>query len=218
MHSASPVVVRAMKGHDASSVARVHIGAFSGYFLTQMGPDFIERYYREHALAPDAYALVATDGDLIAGFLVGTIQGSQVERRFFRRHWPKLAATILAKALTDGHARRSIAARVPVMQRAARAIFTPARVQRSRSKTAPPEEPSGTRASLLSIGVDPGYRGMGVADMLQSAFIDQARRDGVAWLRLNVKPDNQRAVGFYKKTGWRLLRQSDDKITFFLKI
>jgi ribosomal protein S18 acetylase RimI-like enzyme len=211
------VRVRPMEHHDVAAVADVHMTAFPDYFLTHMGRGFLEKYYDSYVGVRGAYAFLASVGPDVVGFLVGALDENALTKAFYRRHWPVLGATVVWKFVTRRAARASIVSRAGVMREALVALVSP------RSSTdAPPAPPAGVpegaKASLMSIGVDPAHRGRGIAEKLQDAFAASARRDGATWLRLNVRPDNARAVGFYEKSGWRVLRSTDKKTTFFREV
>jgi [ribosomal protein S18]-alanine N-acetyltransferase len=55
---------------------------------------------------------------------------------------------------------------------------------------------------LYSIVVDPRVRGQGIAGMLITAAEDEARRRGMAELRLEVRADNAAALAVYVRHGY----------------
>jgi ribosomal-protein-alanine N-acetyltransferase len=59
------------------------------------------------------------------------------------------------------------------------------------------------RAELVSVAVDPGFRGTGAASALMDSTLRRLRRRGITRLGLMVKVTNQRALAFYKKYGFR---------------
>jgi len=62
----------------------------------------------------------------------------------------------------------------------------------------------GTRlARLYSICVDAAARGQGIAEALMTAGEDAVRRRGCAYLRLEVRRDNEPAIRLYRKLGYR---------------
>jgi ribosomal-protein-alanine N-acetyltransferase len=59
------------------------------------------------------------------------------------------------------------------------------------------------RAELVSIAVDPRYRGKGIASQLLESTIRRLRRRGVVRLHLMVKVTNDTAIRFYERHGFQ---------------
>ncbi|MEO0606053.1 MAG: GNAT family N-acetyltransferase [Myxococcota bacterium] len=59
-----------------------------------------------------------------------------------------------------------------------------------------------THAELISMWVEPGFRGQGVADALVAAVLDWAAGEGHASVVLDVKDDNPRAIAAYARLGF----------------
>ncbi|MBN1426625.1 GNAT family N-acetyltransferase/peptidase C39 family protein [Candidatus Fermentibacteria bacterium] len=58
-------------------------------------------------------------------------------------------------------------------------------------------------ARLYSLAVDPAWRGHGLARRLLEAAEESARDQECAFLRLEVRKDNQRAIAIYREAGYR---------------
>jgi [ribosomal protein S18]-alanine N-acetyltransferase len=61
-------------------------------------------------------------------------------------------------------------------------------------------------AELVSIAVDPAFRGKGAASALLESALRRLARRGAARLHLVVRVDNRAARAFYEKYGFRRLR------------
>ena len=72
------------------------------------------------------------------------------------------------------------------------------------------QTPGGLSARLYSIAVDPDHRGQGLAKQLLADVIAQCRRAGVARLRLEVRSDNESAIGLYRNFGFTIHRHLPD--------
>ncbi len=57
-------------------------------------------------------------------------------------------------------------------------------------------------ARILMFAVDKGYRRKGIGDALMRDFIEFCGMNGFVSLKLEVKTDNDSAIGFYKKYGF----------------
>ena len=60
---------------------------------------------------------------------------------------------------------------------------------------------------MVSVAVDPAWLGKGAASALMDSTLRRLRRRGVTRLGLMVKVTNVRALGFYKKYGFRKIRR-----------
>jgi|SRR5579871_1461618 len=62
------------------------------------------------------------------------------------------------------------------------------------------------RAELVSVAVDPAFRGSGTASALLESTLRRLRRRGAISLNLMVRVANRPALAFYEKYGFRRLR------------
>ena len=62
---------------------------------------------------------------------------------------------------------------------------------------------SAEKIELARFYVDPDRHGHGIAQRLMSASIDEAKRRGASTIWLGVWERNDRAIAFYKKSGFR---------------
>ncbi|HDI31833.1 MAG TPA: ribosomal-protein-alanine N-acetyltransferase [Thermofilum sp.] len=57
---------------------------------------------------------------------------------------------------------------------------------------------------IISIAVHPEFRGKGIGKRLMEECIARLRNKGVKKIRLEVRVSNERAIGLYKKLGFRV--------------
>ncbi len=57
--------------------------------------------------------------------------------------------------------------------------------------------------NLVSIGVDEGFRRMGVASELMDILYEQGWKRGVRSIHLEVRKSNQKAISLYEKQGFK---------------
>jgi ribosomal protein S18 acetylase RimI-like enzyme len=198
----SEVLIRDAVEPDLADVARLHIEAFPGSVLGDLGEEAVRRNYLWQLTGPhDLTALVATDGGDLLGFLFGGVfRGSTIgfvksERWFLARqvaHHPR----ILMRGV--GWSRVVLALRLLAR----------------RTAPAQPEQPEAVpRRSLgvLAIAVDPAAQGRGVGRALMAEVTERARAQGFEAMHLTVHPANEQALAFYRSLGWSELPESDGR-------
>ncbi len=189
------VVIRLGTEADAQVAARLHAGLISDGFLAQLGPRFLDHLYRCIARGPDCFLLVAIgvaangDGDTgtrrpaIAGFLAGALDLRALYRRFAWRHG--LAAAMVS---------------LPRLVGALPRVWETLR----HGANAPRADAGG--AELLSIAVDPAWRGRHVGALLVDGFLDELALRGEDHAQVVVGADNAPAVALYGRAGFRPAR------------
>lgn len=174
----------------------LHQQLFPDYFLTHLGPTFLELFYAQFAgRGPDLGFIGEVVGSPV-GFVVGTVDPVNVYRSFYRRHLLRLAPIVVARVLRDRQVRSLLAPRLRHVAVAASSIL-----RRSPSRAAP-QAASPRTARLLSIGVLADHRGQGIAEALATQFCASCAEAGVHRVGLSVQTENGRAIAFYEKTGW----------------
>jgi len=175
------VDVRSMRTGDLAAVVAIHLAAFPNFFLTFLGPRFLRELYG--AVMRDGIALVATDGDRIAGFAAGVVGSRSFYRRLFRRRFVPVGLAI-----------------VPAILRRPSTLL---RVLRRVSQRTTTEGAVNSGAELMSLAVDPRRQRHGVGRALVEAFAERARAAGAEslWL-ITDAVDNERVKQFYDALGF----------------
>lgn len=194
----NPVVVDPLATADLRQVAELHRTGFPGYFLSQLGSDFIREYYSEFIDADDACAFVARRNGEVVGFVAGCRDRTAYMRRLYRHRFFDVAKIVAVRAVESPELLPAIWRRLPLVRRAVGS--------RGHRSSVP--------ARLLSIAVAPEHRGGGVADALVEAFSARMAGSGVDLVGLSVNTTNERAMAFYQKTGWTI--ELDDGDTCWL--
>jgi ribosomal protein S18 acetylase RimI-like enzyme len=196
---------------DLSEVVRLHECCFPGYFLAQLGPWFLKRFYGEFLRHPFSYGVTvrAPDGTLV-GFVTGTSDARAHFRGFYRRNALLAVPLVVGKLVTSGEVRRAIGARLGHVRFAFRSLLPGGR----RSAAAPTGPANQTPVRLLSIAVSPEYRGSGAAQAVAEYFESILREKGHRRYGLSVRPENSRAIAFYRRTGWQLTYESSAGLWF----
>jgi ribosomal protein S18 acetylase RimI-like enzyme len=175
------------KPGDVREVVRIHLDAFPGFFLSQLGPGFLRTYYAALARDPSAVALtVLDDTSRVVGFAVGAVGPRGFYSRLLRRSWWRFAI-----------------AAIPAV------IRSPSRLTRVlRATSHPGENPAGDHVcGLFSIAVDPSASKRGLGGHLLQQFVSAAQARGCRDIVLTTDGRGNDAVNrFYVAAGFQLER------------
>jgi ribosomal protein S18 acetylase RimI-like enzyme len=181
------VIVRPIERRDSHTLARLHLAAFPGYFLSELGTRFLELYYRRLAETPSALAAVAVGDDgMPLGFVVGSADPRGFYRRLLMRDWFAFGLRALPTVLR--HPGR--------LRRVLRAVRHPG------------ANPSGDGvAGLFSLAVTPAAQGRSLGRRLVEEFLHRAADRRVSSVYLTTDAHgNDRVNRFYERCGFRLER------------
>jgi ribosomal protein S18 acetylase RimI-like enzyme len=182
-------VVRDATPGDIGRVVSVHIDAFDSYFLTSLGPRFLELLYEGYLSHPTGIMLVACERSggpsSIAGFAAGTTDPAAFYAWLRRSRGISLG---LAAA--------------PALIRRPRDV-----IPRLASATIYRGDASPTVASsslLASIAVHPDAGSRGLGRMLVDAFFTRSQERGRSGVYLTTDAiGNDRVLDFYRHSGFR---------------
>jgi ribosomal protein S18 acetylase RimI-like enzyme len=177
-----------MTVEDVREVARVHVDAFPGFFLTFLGAGFLCELYRGIVRDPAGIAFVAEHDGVCTGFVAGSAEPSGLYKRLIKR---RLVAF-------GFHAGIAFLRRPSIAPRLLRAF--------TRLSEAP--TPASGRAELMSLAVLPGNRGSGIGAGLMEAFVSAVRsRNGAAVFLTTDALDNDAVNAFYTRHGFTVSRR-----------
>jgi ribosomal protein S18 acetylase RimI-like enzyme len=172
-----------MSEQDIAEVVRVHLEAFPGFFLSELGPGFLRQFYRGF-LCADGIALVAVEAD--AGKVCAATAGAMQPAWFFSRllvqRWWAFGLAALP----------TLARRPSILPRLLRAI---------RYRGDAPSEPGGALWSTLQ--VRPGFHGRGIGRRLAKAFLQEAEQRGARYVYAFVDADNERTIRLHRSLGFK---------------
>ncbi len=196
-------------------VATLHLQAMRGYFLSELGERVLRRFYAEFCRHPYDYGVVAigrTTGRL-AAFVVGTSDSAAHFRSFYRRNALLLAGEVAIAAVRRAAVRRGLLRRLRHLLFAGLAV-----VRWHRPVASAPGPPRGPDrvcpVRLLSIAVAPDCQGTGVSGLVALRFEEVLRQAGFTRVGLSVHGDNDRAIAFYRKSGWQETYRSEAGLWF----
>jgi ribosomal protein S18 acetylase RimI-like enzyme len=181
-------IVRRAVTEDLPRIAAIHRSAFSQFFLTGLGGEFLRRYYGLLLRHPKAIVLISESSGAVEGFVGGFVDPAEFyalmrrNRRMFVL--PILAALIRRPSLVMG-------------------VFDA--VQRIQTQAA--EEPPRS-CELCSVAVAPEAGGMGLGKALVQAFLEWAWSMDARRVYLTTDADaNEHANALYRTTGFQLNRR-----------
>ena len=177
-----------MTPNDVDQVVQTHLQSFHGFFLSELGPKFLSRYYRAVCADPSGIALVGLDQTgRVAGFVAGTANPRGFYSRLLKKQW-----------LMFGWASLPAVTRNPsIIVRLLGALNHPS------------ENPAGNEmAGLYSIGTSPEAQGRGWGGKLVAEFLKTARDKGCRKVFLTTDRDGNDGVNrFYQNNGFNVKRQ-----------
>jgi len=191
------ITIRPLSSSDLPQVAEIHLLAFPSSALTRLGKEAVRRYYEWQMVGPhDLVAVGAFLGDQMAGFSFGgTFRGAVVG--YIRRNWPYLLFRSLSRfwLFTDGLFRSRVKGGLALLARFIRGKNKPG-TRAAQAATSIPEY------GILSIAVNPRFQGRGIGRLLMSENECAAQSRQFHRMGLNVSPNNEQAIRFYRSLGW----------------
>jgi GNAT superfamily N-acetyltransferase len=172
---------------DIPLVAQLHLLAFPGFFLSQLGFRFLCVMYKTFLSNSSGIFIVCESNDFkLLGFAVGALQRGGKDRNLALQFLPQFLWALLPVALCK---------RGLVLRRLAARFF------KVREMPSIPDD----ALILRSIAVLPALQGLGVASSLLSKFEFFANELGASHIFLTTDEDaNDRAQRFYGRHGYVL--------------
>ncbi len=177
-----------METADIGRVVGIHLASFPRFFLSFLGPRFLDIYYSSVCASPEGIVFVYEEpAGNPSGFVAGTSNPRAFYSKLLKRNWLRFSVASLD----------AIRKRPAVVFRLIRAISHPSR------------NPTGDDvAGLYSIGITPGLQGTGAGKKLVQAFLREARSRGCRRVFLTTDRDDNGSVNaFYRNLGFRVERQ-----------
>lgn len=175
-----------LKWSDARALARIHLAAFPGFFLSELGENFLVEFYRAYSKDPTAITAVLRDevGNPL-GAVVGTSEPAGFYSRLLKRRLPWFAAAAIGASLRNPK-------RIP-------------RLVRALAYRGGAPDSGGDWALLASICVDPTLQGGGFGKRLAISWAQKAaaRGETVAFLTTDAR-ENESVNAFYRSLNWQL--------------
>jgi len=185
-------MIRPATQADLPQVVAVHQAAFKGFLMTELGPHFLHRYYRQVLAYPHHFFLVWQPAEVapIEGFVAGFLRPHEFYQQLRAHKWSFALSAAAYLICRPRRWRRVLAS----MRRA--------------QTLAQPRNGEKLTAELASLAVLPQSQGKGIGKALTLAFLQAARDKGVQQVYLTTDALHNDAVNaFYQQLGFRLARQ-----------
>ena len=181
--------IRRAEPGDIPAVVRVHQASFPNFFLSQLGPAFLQAYYDLVLRFEYGIILVSEECQAIDGFCAGFLYPSQFYQRMSasKMHF---ALPILRGVLANPRC-------------FSRVVRRSRRVADQSQQS--PDTQTHVTCELSSIAVDPVSMGVGLGKALLLAFQAEAQARGAEQITLTTDADNNERVNhFYQRMGFTL--------------
>ena len=179
------MIIRRLFGSDIDEVTRIHVKAFSGFFLSQMGESFLRLYYKSLLDHKKGFGFGTFDTDCnLLGFSVATTYS-----RGFNKD---LVLKSFFPFLTVG---------IKVLFTKPKSLL---RLVRNLSKNVNHID-DGNYAELFSIAVDPEIQGRGIGKLLLISTEKAASENGCNRIVLTTDfYNNDDVINFYSNLGYHI--------------
>ena len=193
-------MIKVLNVDDTMEMSRVHMEAFSTFFLTSLGPLFVKRFYEAVLVTEKGYGIGFVENGKLGAFAVGAFEKEGFYRNVVKKHAVKLIFAALPAFLKKPN-------------RAFRIM---------KAFTAQPYNDSNKNGGvLLSICVDTQLKGRGMGKLILSAF-EEKMWEGASLLYLTTDAEkNQDVNQFYLSQGYALTTQyyqGNRKMNLYLKL
>ena len=188
IESSGNTSIRRARMDDLTGIVTIHQKAFSRFFLTQLGAEFLRRYYGLVLNYRAGIVLVAEQNGVLDGFVCGFVDRAE----FYRLMWRNKRRFALP-ALTALIRHPSLAARV---------VYGVRRIQQGAARG-----PAGS-SELSSIAVAPEASGCGLGKVLVQAFLAKSWSMDAQRVYLTTDADgNGHANELYRQMGFQHSRR-----------
>lgn len=172
--------------NDVDTIVEIHLDAFKGFFLTSLGPAFLNFYYTCFVKSSETVTMVAEEEGIVYGFSASTKVCKGFNSRLIKSNLFAFGMLSLKMLFTSP-----------------KALI---RLAKNLTKKGEGVEDNEDYAELYSIGVSKSAQGKGVGKKLLTASEEILKKEGVRRVSLTTDFDyNEQAVGFYHSMGYETL-------------
>lgn len=170
------------RNENIKEIVEVHKSAFPNFFLTELGDDFLNLYYKSVADSSKGILLVSVEDNRVIGFCAACTESSGFNTSLIKENFLKFS--VVGVKLLFSRPRSLV------------------RLFKNLSKQENMED-KGDYAELMSIGVSSDIQNKGVGKALLTDLEKALKEKGVTKLSLTTDADeNEKTLGFYAKNGF----------------
>ncbi len=179
------IEITSLSSSHIKSVVDIHLKAFPNFFLSFLGPRFLNEFYGSFLVDVQGVGYVALlSSGQVVGAVVGPVEPDGYFKRLLKRRWWKFCVASISASFK----------RPSCIPRLFRAVF-----YRGDAAEGP------ARALLSSIAVDPNMQGTGIGKKLLEFWMQEVRRRGATGCYLTTDAeDNDKVNAFYQSLNWRI--------------
>ncbi|MBC7223703.1 MAG: GNAT family N-acetyltransferase [Anaerolineae bacterium] len=174
--------IRPLQPEDARDAAALHYQGQRHTFLGQMGVPFLTALYRELAVSPWGFGVVAVEEGEIVGVATAAWNTGRLFRDLLLRRWRRLLGPALA----------AVVRRPSLLWKALETLSYPWKLGAAGRGS----------VELLFLGVDEAWRGRGIGGRLIAARVEECRRRGYAAVHCLVDVENEISTQMHLRRGF----------------
>jgi len=178
--------IRKPDKEEIYEISNIHLKAFKGFFLSELGKEFLIIYYNAIRKNSRGILIGCYDDKELLGFCAATTLSTGFNSYLVKRNFLNFAKTGLILLFNKPKAL--------------------VRLIKNFTKTNSSNNDTGNYAELLSIGVSPSAQGKGVGKRLLLSLEEYLREKQIAELSLTTDfYDNEKTLTFYKGMGFEVM-------------
>lgn len=180
------MIIRKATSKDIKGIVDVHCSAFKGFFLTELGCSFLQKYYSSYFKEQTAVLLVVEKDSEVVGFSSATSLSAGFNTRLVKKDFLRYALIGCMIALTKP-----------------KALINLSKNWNHRDSSI---VDNGDYAELMSIAVSPNAQGGGMGKLLIQRTEEEVKN--LCASRLSLTTDyynNESTIAFYKRCGYEAM-------------
>ena len=178
--------IRELSENAIADVINIHLQAFEGFFLSELGRDFLKLYYKSVKMSDEGILLGYYENNQLLGFCAATTLSRSFNKKLILKNIIPFSVVGLKLVFTKPNALK--------------------RLYKNLTKDSVTVRDEGEYAELLSIATNPSTQGKGVGKLLIAELESHLKKRECVQLSLTTDYyNNEKALGFYKASGYEIM-------------